>query len=165
MSDLPPEEPAPRVSLPGFEELKPRLQRGVQVMAGRSINRVAVGVLRLGLPLPPYGPEQAMVLETFGRVSGKRRLIPMGCLREGDRLLVVAEHGAEADWVRNALAAGSVKLWVAGRPRRAMVQLLDLADPDGDPEAVLARMGNKVHAATVHTMASKPRVVSFSLQD
>ena len=147
--------------MPSFgepSELKPRVQRGVQWLAGRSFNQAAVGVLRLGLPLPPYEPGNAVVLETFGRRSGKRRLTPVGCLRVADRLLVVAEHGRRADWLRNALAAGSVRLWLAGRQYTGQVKVLD-----ADPEELLARMGNKLHTATVHAMAHEPCVVAIDL--
>ena len=154
-----PEAHPPSGLLPA--DLGPRLQRGAQWLAGHSLNHAAVGVLRLGLPFPPYGPQDALVLETFGRRSGKRRLTPMGCRREGGRLLVVAEHGRGADWVRNALAAGSVRLWLAGRPFRARVRVLE----DADPEEVLARMGNKVHSATIHAMAHDACVVAFDLAE
>jgi deazaflavin-dependent oxidoreductase (nitroreductase family) len=141
------------------EDLKPRIQRSVQFLAGRSLNQAVIGALRLGLPFPPYTPETALVLETFGRKSGKRRLTPMGCLREGNRLLVVAEHGRHADWVRNALAAGDVKLWLGGKPHRARVELR----PEDDPEELLQRMGNKLHAGTIHAMAHDPCVVALEL--
>lgn len=152
--------PVPR--LPGSlgEELKPRIQRGIQLVAGHSFNHAAVAALRLGLPVPPYAPDRALVLETFGRRTGRRRLTPMGCLREGDRLLVVCEHGRHADWLRNALAAADVRLWLAGKPYRAHIEALG----DTDPEDLLQRMGNKVHAATIHAMAHDPCVVVFDLK-
>lgn len=150
--------------LPPADEIRPRLQRGVQWLAGHSLNQAAVGVLRLGLPFPPYQPGSALVMETLGRKSGNRRLTPMGCLRVADRLLVVAEHGRKADWLRNALAAGSVRIWLAGRPLQGRVHVIE-AGPDADPEALLERMNNKVHTATVHAMAHEPCVVAIDLID
>ncbi|MGH2721462.1 MAG: nitroreductase/quinone reductase family protein, partial [Actinomycetota bacterium] len=45
-------------------------------------------------------------METVGRRSGRPWVTPMGYVRESaDSVLVVAEHGRKADWVRNALAA------------------------------------------------------------
>ena len=66
----------------------------------------------------------------------------MGCLREGDRLLVVAEHGRRSDWLRNALAApdARVRLWLAGRPYRGRVQVLANADPEDVPLDYYARV-------------------------
>jgi deazaflavin-dependent oxidoreductase (nitroreductase family) len=144
-----------------FEELRPQIQRGVQWAAGRSLNHAAVAALRLGLPFPPYPADGALVMETFGRKSGKRRLVPMGCLKDGDRLLVVAEHGRQSDWLRNALAAPHqlVRLWLAGRPSTGRVYVLE----GEDAEALLARIGNKVHTATVRAMAHDPCVVAIEL--
>jgi deazaflavin-dependent oxidoreductase (nitroreductase family) len=143
-----------------FDEFRPQIQRGVQWAAGRSLNHAAVAALRLGLPFPPYPADGALVMETFGRKSRRRRLVPMGCLKDGDRLLVVAEHGRQSDWLRNALAApGSlVRLWLAGRPATGRVHVLD-----DDAEDLLARMGNKVHTATVRAMAHDPCVVAIDL--
>ena len=142
------------------DELRPKVQRSVQWVAGRSLNKAAVGVLRLGLPFPPYGPESALVMETFGRKTGRRRLTPMACLKQGeDRLLVVAEHGRHADWVRNARAAGTVRIWLAGRSYRGRVQVLDREDP----AEVLRRMGNKIHTLSIQAMAHDPKVIEISI--
>jgi len=144
-----------------FEELRPQIQRGVQWAAGRSLNHAAVAALRLGLPFPPYPADGALVMETFGRRSGKRRLIPMGCLKDADRLLVVAEHGRQSDWLCNALAAPQslVRLWLAGRPFTGRVHVLE----GEDAENLLARIGNKVHTATIRAMAHDPCVVAIDL--
>ena len=143
-----------------FEDFRPRLQRGVQWAAGRSFNHAAVVALRLGLPFFSYPAEGAAVLETFGRRSGVRRLTPVGCLKDGDRLLVVAEHGRHSDWLRNALAAGRIRLWLAGRSHRGRVSILE----DEDPYEVLERMGNRVHTATIRAMAYEPCVVAIDLE-
>lgn len=144
-----------------FDDLRPRIQRGVQWAAGHSLNHAAVAALRLGLPFPPYPADGALVMETVGRRTGKRRLVPMGCLKDVDRLLVVSEHGRHADWLRNALAApdATVRLWLAGRPHTGRVHVLD----DVDPDDVLARMGNRVHTASIKAMAYDPVVVAIDL--
>lgn len=149
------------VERPKFDDLRPQIQRGVQWAAGRSLNHAAVATLRLGLPFPPYPADGALVMETFGRKSGKRRLVPMGCLKDADRLLVVAEHGRRSDWLLNALAApdSTVRLWLAGRAHMGRVHVLE----DEDPEDVLARMGNKVHTTTIRAMAHDPCVVAIEL--
>jgi deazaflavin-dependent oxidoreductase (nitroreductase family) len=101
-------------------------------------------------------------METFGRRTGKRRLTPMGCLQEGaHRVLVVSEHGRGADWLRNALAASTVQVWMAGRPHRGRVKVV----ADADPAEVLARMGNRLHTATIRLMAHEPCVVAIDLLD
>jgi len=149
-----------RLNRSKVEELRPKVQRSVQWVAGRSLNKAAVGMLRIGLPFPPYGPESALVMETFGRKTGRRRLTPMACLKVGeDGLLVVAEHGRHADWVRNALAAGSVRIWLGGRSYQGQVEVLDAEDPG----AVLERMGNKIHTLSILAMAHDPKVIAITL--
>jgi len=49
--------------------------------------------LRLGLPSPPYTRRNAIIIETIGRRSGKRRRVPVGFLKEDGKLIVVAEDG------------------------------------------------------------------------
>lgn len=134
-------------------------RRTVQAAGRLTVNRPAVVLLRLGLPWPPYTPRSALVVETMGRRSGRSRLTPVGYHRAApDRLLVVAEHGARADWVRNALAAGEVTVWIGRERRRARVGLTD-----GDPSQVLRAIGNRLHAATVRLLAHEPRVVELRL--
>lgn len=137
-----------------------RRRRTIQRLGGRTINRLAVAVLRLGLPAPPYSPRSALVMETVGRKTGKRRLIPMGYLLDSaDRLMVVAEHGERADWVRNALAAGSVRVWLGRHVYRGRVSLVH----DVEPEEVLRRIGNRTHSAVVRRLGYEPRAVRIDL--
>lgn len=134
-------------------------QRAVQRVGRRTINPVAVTLLRLGLPAPPYTPRSALVMETVGRRTGKRRVTPMGYAREPDgSLLVVAEHGRRADWVRNALAAGTVRVWLGRQEHRGRITVLD----DVAPEDVLRRIG-PVHRIIVRGLASEPRAVRIDL--
>ena len=134
-------------------------RRTVQRIGRHTFNPVAVGLLRLGLPAPPYTPRSALVMETVGRRSGKRRATPMGYVRDGDAsLLVVAERGRRADWVRNARAAGTVRVWLGRQAHRGRVTVLD----DPDPADVLRRIG-PVHGMVVRTLADEPKVVRIDL--
>ena len=134
-------------------------RRAVQRVGRRTINPVTVTLLRLGLPAPPYTPRSALVMETVGRRTGKRRVTPMGYARESDHtLLVVAEHGRRADWVRNALAAGTVRIWLGRQEHRGRITVLD----DVAPDDVLASIG-AVHGAVVRRLASQPRAVRIEL--
>lgn len=134
-------------------------RRAVQRVGRLTINPVTVTLLRLGLPAPPYTPKSALVMETVGRRTGKRRVTPMGYARESDdSLLVVAEHGRRADWVRNALAAGTVRIWLGRQEHRGRITVLD----DLAPEDVLARIG-PIHGAVVRGLASEPRAVRIEL--
>jgi deazaflavin-dependent oxidoreductase (nitroreductase family) len=136
-------------------------KRKLQRLGARTYNRVIVFLLKHGLGLPPYSSKNALVMETVGRKSRKRRLIPMGYLRDApDRLLVVAEHGHRADWVRNALSAGSVRVGIGRAQHRATIQVLDQADP----EEVLERIGSEAHTKTIRRLGHDSRVVEIRLE-
>ena len=113
--------------------------------------------LYLGLPSPPYTRRNAIIIETIGRSSGKRRRIPVGFLEENGKLIVVVEDGLHASWVKNALARdGHLRVFLHGKWRDARLQ-----PRPGDPESYLRRM-NKVHAAFVRTESSAPSIVEIT---
>ena len=113
--------------------------------------------LLVGLPSPPYTRRNAIIIETIGRRSGKRRRLPVGFLEEDGKLIVVVEDGLHAAWVRNALARdGQLRVFLHGRWRDARLQ-----PRPGDPEPYLRRM-NRVHAAFVHVESSDPGVVEIT---
>jgi deazaflavin-dependent oxidoreductase (nitroreductase family) len=135
------------------------VRRTIQKLGRRTINPIAIRLLKLGLPAPPYTPKSALVLETVGRRSGRRWVTPMGYVRESaDTVLVVAEHGRGADWVRNALAAGTVGVWLGPRPYRGRITVLD----DIAAEEVLKRT-SAVHRAMVRGLAHRPKAVRITL--
>jgi deazaflavin-dependent oxidoreductase (nitroreductase family) len=124
----------------------------------RAYDRLAITLLRAGLPFPPYSRKNALVMETIGHRTGTRRLIPMGYLRRTpNRLLVVAERGERSAWLRNALAAGSVRLWIGRRGYRGTVTVRE----DVDPEEVLAGIGSRFHAAAIRRIGEAPSVVEL----
>ncbi|MGH2707817.1 MAG: nitroreductase family deazaflavin-dependent oxidoreductase [Actinomycetota bacterium] len=140
--------------------MNPRTKRTIQRLSRVTLNPVLCSFIRMGLPLPGMGRKKALVMETVGRKSAKLRRTPMGCLQVApNRVLVVAERGRQADWVRNARAGGSVRIWFAGGRYRGTVSLLD----EEDPEALLRRMGNPLHASTVRLLAHRPKVVAIDL--
>jgi len=113
--------------------------------------------LLVGLPSPPYTRQNAIIIETIGRRSGKRRRLPVGFLEEDGKLIVVVEDGLHAAWVRNALARdGQLRVFLHGKWRDARLQ-----SRPGDPEPYLRRM-NRVHAAFVHAESSVPGVVEIT---
>jgi deazaflavin-dependent oxidoreductase (nitroreductase family) len=113
--------------------------------------------LRVGLPSPPYTRSNAIIVETIGRRSGKRRRVPVGFLEEGGRLIVVAEDGMASSWVLNALECdGRLRVFLRGSWRQAR-----LRRRPGDPEDTLARMG-RVHAAFVRIESSSPVLIEIT---
>jgi len=111
----------------------------------------------MGVPLPPYSRRNALIVETIGRRSGRRWRNPVGYVDEDGRLLVVAERGAAAHWVRNALERdGRLRVYLRGEWRDARLRLLE-----GDPEDYLQRM-NKRHAAFVRRLATTPQALEIT---
>ncbi|HEY7560262.1 MAG TPA: nitroreductase family deazaflavin-dependent oxidoreductase [Candidatus Binatia bacterium] len=122
----------------------------------RFANAVTNLALLAGIPRPPYTRGNALIVETVGRRSGKRRRVPVGYLDDGDRLIVVVEEGSRAYWVRNALANdGHLRIHLRGAWRLARLRILD-----ADPETYLRQM-NRVHAAFVRSESSTPEVVEI----
>jgi deazaflavin-dependent oxidoreductase (nitroreductase family) len=122
----------------------------------RIANAVTNLALLAGIPRPPYTRENALIVETVGRRSGKRRRIPVGYLDDGGRIMVVVEDGSRADWVRNALANdGRLRIHLRGAWRPARLRILD-----ADPASYLRRM-SRVHAAFVRLESSTPAVVEI----
>ncbi len=115
--------------------------------------------LRVGLPSPPYTRSNAIIVETIGRRSRKRRRVPLGFLEEDGKLIVVAEDGMASSWVRNALDSdGRLRVFLRGRWRYAR-----LRPRPGDPEAYLGRM-SAVHAAFVRMESSTAALIEITLE-
>ena len=122
----------------------------------RIANAVTKLALLVGIPRPPYTRENALIVETVGRRSGKRRRIPVGYLDDGGRIIVVVEDGSHAQWVRNALENdGRLRIHLRGAWRPARLRILD-----ADPDSYLSRM-NRVHAAFVRVESTTLAVVEI----
>jgi deazaflavin-dependent oxidoreductase (nitroreductase family) len=126
----------------------------------RAVVRIANAATNLalltGIPRPPYNRGNALIVETIGRRSRKRRRIPVGYLDDGGRIIVVVEDGSRAHWVRNSLAEGGhLRIHLRGAWRSARLRVLE-----ADPEPYLKRM-NRVHAAFVRNEASAPGVIEL----
>lgn len=69
---------------------------------------------RLTGPLAPRLPGFGVVVHR-GRKSGREYRTPVNVFRSGDGFVIALTYGAEADWVRNVLAAGGCVLITRGR--------------------------------------------------
>ena len=69
---------------------------------------------RLTLKVADYLPGFAIVSH-FGRKSGRPYRIPVNAFRTDDGYIIALTYGAESDWVKNVLAAGSCELQTRGR--------------------------------------------------
>jgi deazaflavin-dependent oxidoreductase (nitroreductase family) len=125
----------------------------------RIANAITNFAIIAGVPRPPYTRKNALVIETLGRRSGRRRRIPVGYLDDDGRIVVVVEDGLRSNWVRNALAQDArLRVHLRGGWRSARLRLLE-----ADPETYLARM-NRAHAALVRSHSTSPAVVELILE-
>jgi deazaflavin-dependent oxidoreductase (nitroreductase family) len=85
---------------------------------------------RIASPIARSLPSQ-VVLETTGRLSGKRRRTPIGGHLDGDVFWFVSMNGDSSNYVRNIKANNMVRLRTHGRWRTGRAQLL----PDDDARA------------------------------
>jgi deazaflavin-dependent oxidoreductase (nitroreductase family) len=85
------------------------------------------------------------IVETTGRLTGKRRRTVVGCHADHGSVWVVAEQGRHAGYVRNLEAHPDVRLRIGRRWRPATATVVD----GDDPVARLATFGNDKHAALV----------------
>jgi deazaflavin-dependent oxidoreductase (nitroreductase family) len=69
---------------------------------------------RLTSTFAGYLPGFAIVTHV-GRKSGRTYRTPINAFRVNDGYLVALTYGADSDWVKNVLAAGSCELKVRGR--------------------------------------------------
>ena len=69
---------------------------------------------RLTGPLAPRLPGFGLVVHR-GRKSGREYRTPVNVFRSDDGFVIALTYGAEADWVRNVLAAGGCVLITRGR--------------------------------------------------
>jgi deazaflavin-dependent oxidoreductase (nitroreductase family) len=122
----------------------------------RIANEITKISLLVGIPRPPYSRANALIVETVGHRSGKRRRIPVGYLDDGGHIIVVVEDGRSAQWIRNALANDHrMRIHFRGAWREARLRILD-----ADPESYLRRM-NRVHAGFVRLESTTPAVVEI----
>ena len=84
----------------------------------------------------------------------------MGYARVSGRLLVVAEHGMRSDWVRNALAAGRVTVWLAGKGSSAEV----VPRAGLDPSLVRLQMKGRMLALANRALAHDSAVFEIRLR-
>lgn len=73
--------------------------------------RVVNPVMRLFAPrLPGFGN-----VHYIGRTSGRAYRTPMTVFRDGDDYIFALTYGADVQWVKNVLAAGTCELEVRGK--------------------------------------------------
>ena len=101
-----------------------------------------------------------ILIETLGHRTGRLRTTIVGARHAGPRtLVVVAEHGRSAGWVRNLRANPTVRVLVEGRWHAAVA----VVDDDRDPEEILQGWDDPAHVRAVRLFATDPAVVRIAL--
>lgn len=116
--------------------------------------------VRLALKLGVLPPTHAL-LETTGRRTGRPRQNPVGngLADDGRTFWIVAEHGRQADYVRNIEADPHVRVRIGRTWRTGRAELC----PDDDPEARLRAIGRPVNAFMVRTMGTQLLTIRIEL--
>lgn len=83
----------------------------------RTLNRVVEPMVRAGLGSPRIVPGGLIVLETRGRISGRKVRTPLAATRFGGHVIVATLRGQRSQWVLNLAADPKVRFWVGGRAR------------------------------------------------
>ncbi len=131
-------------------------RRLVRPLTNRLVNPLVRPLVERGLLEPGWA-----LLETRGRRSGQRRVVPVGNgLRDGV-FWVVTEHGFHADYVRNILADPRVRVKVAGRWRTGHATVL----AGEDPYARLRALRRPVNDALLLAVGTEQLVIRIDLED
>jgi deazaflavin-dependent oxidoreductase (nitroreductase family) len=132
-----------------------RLQQGV-------VNPVVTLGWKLGIPIPGDA-----LLETTGRRTGLPRRTPMCDGLDGETFWLVAQHGRDADWVRNIEANPRVRVKVSGpraQWRTGTAHILDDDDPRERVRALAqANLARRLCVCTSQAVSSSPLTVRIDL--
>jgi deazaflavin-dependent oxidoreductase (nitroreductase family) len=105
-------------------------------------------------------PRGWALLETTGRRSGQPRRVPVGNGLRGAHFWIVAEHGRQADYVRNLQADPRVRVKVGRRWLSGTAHVL----PDDDPRDRLRMLKRPLNDVGLRAMASEMLVVRVDLE-
>jgi deazaflavin-dependent oxidoreductase (nitroreductase family) len=98
------------------------------------------------------------LLETTGRRSGKPRRNPVGNGLKGDTFWIVADHGHDAEYVKNIKENPRVRVRVDGRWRTGTAHVM----PDDDPVERQKQL-RPVNAAIVRAMGTNLLTIRIDL--
>ena len=99
------------------------------------------------------------LLETTGRKSGQKRVIPVGNGLRGDVFWIVTEHGWAASYVKNIQADPRVRVKVGRRWRSGTAHIL----PDDDPYERMRMLRRPANDATVRLVGTEHLVIRVDL--
>ncbi len=83
----------------------------------RTLNRVIEPLVRAGVGSPRIVPGGLIVLESRGRVSGRRVRTPLVATRLAGYVLAATARGSRSQWILNLAAEPRARYWLGGRVR------------------------------------------------
>ena len=144
--------------------LRPAVKLRVVRVLARSVINPPVRLL-VGLGLLPLG---FALLETTGRHSGRPRRTPVGDGLVGDTFWIVAEHGHQANYVRNIKADPHVRVKIRTGLRPRWREGVATVVPFDDPHARQRSLGRwhplrALNAAVVRVMGTELLTIRIDL--
>ncbi len=91
------------------------------------LNRTGNRVVRLALHAPVVqrvAGERLALITVTGRRTGRRHTFPVGCRREGERVLIDVGWPERKRWWRNLLDPAQVELRLAGKHRTGLAETI-----------------------------------------
>lgn len=101
-----------------------------------------------------------VVVETRGRLTGKRRRTVVGAHADDDTIWIVAEQGRHAGWVRNLEVEPKVRVRYRARWRQARASISD----GDDPRQRLESWNRPGHARLVKACGTELTTIRIELQ-
>jgi deazaflavin-dependent oxidoreductase (nitroreductase family) len=127
-----------------------------------AVNPVVKLGWKLGIPIPGDA-----LLETTGRRTGLPRRTPVCEGLDGQSFWLVAQHGRDADWVRNIEANPRVRVKVSGPRahwRTGTAHILDGDDPRERLRALgRANIARRICLCTSQAVSSSPLTIRIDL--
>lgn len=75
-------------------------------------------------PLRGLADRGLLLVTVTGRRSGRRYTIPVGYLRDGDRVVVLVSKASRKQWWRNYREPAPVEIWLRGETKRGMARVV-----------------------------------------
>jgi hypothetical protein len=80
-------------------------------------------------PLRVLADRGILLVTVTGRRSGRRYTIPVGYLRDGDRVVVLVSKASRKQWWRNFREPAPIDVFLRGRARRGMAHVAPRGSP------------------------------------
>lgn len=133
--------------------MDPPSTRSIETEFFRMLNRVVEPIVRAGVGSPRLLPSGLIVLETKGRVSGRRIRTPLAATQIGDHVVVGTFRGNRSQWIQNLIVEPRILYWLRGRERRGRAFVMHADKRLRVPKRLPAHMQTVVRFLSPYTRA------------